>query len=94
MDENEKKGNAFSVVALICGLLGCVGAFLPIITYFAWVIGVLGIIFGALGMKKSKETNTGHGLAVAGFVLGIIGTVIGLIGFLCIVVLASIMAAY
>ena len=87
--ENQKKGNAFSIVALVCGLLAVIGAFIPFITYVAWIVGVLGIIFGALGMKRSKETNTGHGLAVAGLVLGIIGTVIGFLGFICIVICAA-----
>ncbi len=90
MNEVEKKGNPFSVVALVFGLIACVGAFIPIVTYVAWLVGILGIVFGAIGMKKSKEVNSGHGLAVAGLVLGIIGTVIGLIGFLCIVVCVAI----
>lgn len=91
--ENQKKGNAFSIVALVCGLLAVIGAFIPFVTYGAWIVGVLGIVFGALGMKRSKETNTGHGLAVAGLVLGIIGTIIGFIGFICIVICASVAAA-
>lgn len=74
---------------MVCGIIAVVGAFIPIVTWVAWLIGILGIVFGALGMKKSKETNSGHGLAVAGLVLGIIGTVIGLIGFLCIVICVS-----
>lgn len=88
--ENQKKGNAFSVVALVMGLIAIIGAFIPIITYAAWLVGIIAIVFGALGMKRSKETNTGHGLAVAGLVLGIIGTVIGFLGFICIVICAAI----
>lgn len=91
--DNQKKGNAFSIVALVCGLLAVIGAFIPFVTYGAWIVGVLGIVFGALGMKRSKETNTGSGLAIAGLVLGIIGTVIGFIGFICIVICASVAAA-
>lgn len=91
--DNQKKGNAFSIVALVCGILAVIGAFIPFVTYGAWIVGVLGIVFGALGMKRSKETNTGYGLAVAGLVLGIIGTVIGFIGFICIVICASVAAA-
>lgn len=90
MNEVEKKGNVFSILALIFGLLGCIGAFIPIVTYVAWALGILGIVFGAIGMSKSKKTNSGHGLAVAGLVLGIIGTVVGLIGFLCIVVCVAV----
>lgn len=44
-------------------------------------------------MKRSKETNTGFGLAIAGLVLGIIGAVIGFIGFICLVILAALVTA-
>lgn len=64
----------------------------PFVTYVAWVFGILGIAFGALGMKKAKATGNGHGLSVAGLVLGIIGTVVGLTGFICIVICAAIAA--
>ena len=88
-----KKSNPFSIIAIVCGILATIGAFIPIITWVAWIIGVFGIVFGALGMKKAKETNTGHGLSVAGLVLGIIGTVIGFIGFLCIVICVAALSA-
>lgn len=86
MNEEKKGTNIFAIVALICGLLATIGAFIPGVSYFAWIIGVLGIIFGALGMKKSKQLGSGNGLAIAGLVLGIIGTVIGFIGFMCVTI--------
>ena len=89
----EKKSNPFSIVAIVCGIIATIGAFIPGITYAAWIIGVIGIVFGSLGMKRAKETNTGHGLSVAGLVLGIIGTTIGFIGFLCIVICAAAIAS-
>lgn len=91
--DNQKKGNAFSIAALVCGILGVIGAFIPFVTYVAWFIGILEIVFGALGMKRSKETNTGSGLAIAGLVLGIIGAVIGSIGFIFLVILAVLVTA-
>lgn len=89
----EKKENGFSIAALVLGLIAIVGGFIPVVTYVAWAFGILGIVFGALGMKKAKTTGNGHGLSVAGLVLGIIGTVIGLTGFICIVICAAIAAA-
>lgn len=87
-----KKSNPLSVAAIVCGIIATIGAFIPFITYVAWIVGVLGIVFGSLGMKKSNQTGVGHGLSVAGLVLGIIGTTIGFIGFLCIVICASAIA--
>lgn len=89
----ENKGNGWSIAALVLGLLATIGGFIPFVTYVAWVFGILGIAFGAVGMKKAKATGNGHGLSVAGLVLGIIGTVVGLTGFICIVICAAIAAA-
>lgn len=83
--ENQSKGNAFSIVALVTGLIAIIGGFIPYVTFVAWVFGIVAIVFGGLGMKRAKETQTGNGLAIAGLVLGIIGTAVGVIGFICIV---------
>ncbi|MGN0601084.1 MAG: DUF4190 domain-containing protein [Oscillospiraceae bacterium] len=82
----ENKTNVKSIVALVCGLLGVVGSFFtahPAIPLISLALAIIGIVFGALGMKESKATGSGHGLAVAGLVLGIIGTVFSLVGVIC-----------
>lgn len=66
--------NKMSIAALVCGILGIVGSFIPVICYFALIPAILGIVFGAKGMKIAKITGQGQGLATAGLVLGIIGT--------------------
>lgn len=52
-----------SIVALVTGILGL---FVP----FFWI---LGIVFGAIGMKRTKDGSLrGRGMAVAGFVCGLV----------------------
>lgn len=75
--------NGLSVAALVCGIVAIIGAWIPVVCYFTFVLAILGIVFGVKGMKQSKLTGTGHGLAVAGLVLGIIGTALGAIGVIC-----------
>ena len=70
-----------SIAALVCGILGIVGSFIPVVQYFTLVLAILGIVFGVKGRKLAEPGNTG--LATAGFVLGIIGTAIGAIGVIC-----------
>lgn len=79
----EKKSNGMAVAALICGILGIIGSFIPVVMYFTAVLAVLGIIFGVKGKKIAGECNTGMGLATAGLVMGIIGTVFAASGILC-----------
>lgn len=77
-------GKNLSIVALVCGILGIVGGWIPVVCYFTFVLAVAGIVCGAIGMKKSKAVNgKASGLAIGGLVCGIIGTVFGLIGILC-----------
>ena len=84
--------NKMSIAALVCGILGIVGSFIPVICYFTLVLAILGIVFGSKGMKIAKITGQGQGLATAGLVLGIIGTAFGVIGVLCIICAAGAMA--
>ena len=54
-----KKGNGFGIAALSCSLVGLAYP----------LFGVLGIVFGAIGMSKNRKLR---GLAIAGFALGIL----------------------
>ena len=85
--------NNMSIAALVCVILGIVGSFIPVISYFTLVLAILGIVFGSKGMKIAKITGQGQGLATAGLVLGIIGTAFGVIGVLCIICAAGALAA-
>lgn len=80
--------NGMAIAALVCGVLGIIGSFIPIVMYFTAVLAVLGIIFGVLGMKKAKQLGSGNGLAIAGLILGIVGTVFAIVGIICAVTAA------
>jgi len=60
-----RKTSGAAITSLVLGIL--------------WIGGlgaVLAVIFGVVGMKATRDGHTGgHGLAVAGLVLGIIGVV-------------------
>ena len=59
-------GKNFSIAALVCGILGIVGAFIPYFNYLTLVLGILGIVFGVKGRKLSEAGATG--MATAGSV--------------------------
>lgn len=79
----EKKKNGKAVAALVCGILGIVGSFLPVVCYFTTILAILGLVFGVQGKKIAAETGEGEGLATAGFVLGVIGTASAALGIIC-----------
>jgi len=66
------QSNGWGLASLICGLLSfCTGG----------ATGILAIIFGFLGISKSKKTNSGKGMSIIGLVLGLL-TIIGWVIFL------------
>ncbi len=77
-----------AVAALICGIIGVVGSFVPIpfLSMFTLVFSIVGIVLGA---KARKNPAQHRGVATAGMVLGIIGTVIAVIGFVFVVLLVG-----
>ena len=56
-NQMEKKTNGFAIAGLVCALL---------------VGPILGLIFSIIGLKKSKECNSGKGLSIAGIIISII----------------------
>lgn len=93
MDNNYKQTNTMAIGALVCGILAVVlSLFSNIYTcILALVLGIAGIVLGAMGMKAAKATGTGHGLAVGGLVCGIIGTVFAVAMLACV---ATVLCAY
>ena len=87
-------GKGISIAALVLGVLGIVGGFIPVVTYFTAVCAILGLVFGAVGRKKSiAATGKASGLATAGLVLGIIGTAFAALGLICTVLCVSAIAS-
>ena len=91
MDENLKNAKNLGVAALVCGILGIVGSWIPVVQYFVTILAILGIVFGAISMKKYQEAGVteGKGLAVAGLVLGIIAVALDIIVIACTCVAAG-----
>ena len=72
-----------AIASLVCGILGIIGGWLPVVCYFTTILAILGIVFG---VKARKDPTQSIGMANAGLVCGIIGTVFSVIGSLCAIV--------
>ena len=80
MPSQPSKG--MSIAALVLGILSLVLFWVPYANYVILVLSILGVVFGAKGMKDNA-TGSGHGLAIAGLVLSIIGLCFCFVGVLC-----------
>ena len=77
-----------SIVALVLGLVGIVLSFIPIGVagaIISLICSICAIVFGAMGMKACPKGVDGHGLAVAGLVLGIIAVACAVIALICVI---------
>lgn len=83
----EQQSNGMAIAALVCGILGIVGSFIPVVCYFTLILAILGIIFGAKSRKNCPTEK--KGLATAGMVLGIIGTAFSAVGVICVLACAA-----
>lgn len=74
-----------AIAALVCGILGIVGSYIPIVQYFTTVLAIIGIVLGVKARNQAMAAEEPTGMATAGMVLGIIGTALSVIGIICIV---------
>ncbi|MEU0741910.1 DUF4190 domain-containing protein [Streptomyces sp. NPDC006134] len=76
--------NGMGTTGLVLGIIGVVCSITFFLWFFGVILGILGIIFGAIGRSKANRGEaTNKGAATAGLVCGIVATVIlPLLGFL------------
>lgn len=66
MEEKDKLKSPANVTSFICGIISVLGM---LFYYIGLPLGIVAIIFGAVGTKK-----TGSKIAKTGLILGIVGT--------------------
>jgi hypothetical protein len=72
--------NGIGTAAGVLGIVGAVLMFIPFVDYIAIILGVLAVIFGGVGIGRSKRLGgAGKGMAITGLVLGIISVVISIL---------------
>lgn len=79
-DNNNKHLSGLGVSALVLGIISIVFSVVPIINNLCIVLGVLAIVFAGCSWKSTgkKGHKRGHGMVIAGLVLGILSIVITL----------------
>ena len=62
--------NGLAVASLVCGILAVI-LFFTII--FPIILGILAVIFGAVGISKANQGGGHKALAIAGLICGVVG---------------------
>jgi hypothetical protein len=65
--------NGIGTAALVLGVIAVVVSLIPVLNFFTWPLGILAIVFGAVGWNRAnKGQATNKKLAIAGLVLGVV----------------------
>jgi len=67
-------GNGLATAGGILGIIAIVLVWVPLFIglFFGWTLGLLGIIFGSIGIARARRGLPGQGMAVTGLALGIV----------------------
>jgi hypothetical protein len=71
----QQGGNGLAVAGLVMGILALVLFWIP---FLGILLGLLGLIFGGVGIGRANKVGKGKGMAIAGLVMGILGVLLGL----------------
>ena len=83
--------NGAATAAVVMGSIGVAIAWIPFIVLFGAILAVLALVFGILGLKRSRAAGVGRGASIAGIVMGGIGIAASVVGvILSIVVLREV----
>lgn len=74
-----KRSNGLAVAGFVLALLGALTSFIPFVNIFGGFLAFLGLIFGIIGLVKSRSSGTGKGLSIAAIVLAVAAFVISVV---------------
>ncbi len=74
------------IASLVLGIISIVLSFVPGINIYGGILGIIGIVLGALGKKTPEKA----GIAKAGLVCSIVGTILCFLFYIaCVACLSS-----
>ncbi|WP_157930788.1 DUF4190 domain-containing protein [Glycomyces xiaoerkulensis] len=65
--------NGLGTAGLVCGIVAVALSLVPVLNVFTWPLGVLAIVFGAIGWSRANRGQaTNRTIAITGLVLGVV----------------------
>lgn len=75
-DGGAPRSNTFGLIALIVGGVSLILAFVPIVNYVSWVLALVGLALGIVGLVLK---NRKRGLAIAGVITSVLGLILSIV---------------
>lgn len=77
----ESRNNGAALASLILAILGVfTGGLIAILFWFSWILGLIGLILGIVGLSKSKKTGVRRTMSKWGIALSILALISGVYG--------------
>ncbi|HEY5663092.1 MAG TPA: DUF2510 domain-containing protein [Ilumatobacter sp.] len=73
-------GNGRATAALTCGIIAVAIAWVPFVVAIGVVLGVLALVFGISGLRRSQAVGRGRAMAITGIVTGGLAMVLAVVG--------------
>lgn len=68
----ENKSNGLSTASWILGIIGFVFNWIPFFGIMVWILAILSIIFGSVGIYRASKRKVGMAGGIVGLILGIV----------------------
>lgn len=77
----DRKMSGLAVTGLVLGIIGVCLSFIPVINNVAFALGVVGTVFGIIGIVQTgkKKAHKGRGMAIVAVVLSVLAIVFTLV---------------
>ena len=66
------KSNALAVTGMILGIVALLLCLIPIVNAFALFLGLLALIFGIIGLVKTRDGRPGKSMAIAAIIMSVL----------------------
>ena len=86
--------NGIAVAALVLGIIGVGIGWMPFLVVVGFVAAILAIIFGVIGLRRSRERGVGRSQAIVGLTTGGCGLAASLLGIVLTVTVLDLVDAY
>ncbi len=72
--------NGLATAAVVTGSIGVAIAWIPFLVVIGSVLAILAIVFGTIGLRRSRSVGTGRSASIAGLVMGSLGIAASVVG--------------
>jgi hypothetical protein len=79
-------GNGIATAAVTCGIVSLALGWIPVVFALGLLLAVLAVVFGVVGLRRSRAIRHGRGFAIAGLITGSLGVLVAMGGLLFTVV--------